>query len=206
MPNTSKSSRKATRTAKSGVENGYTNAENTRAEFADAVTPLYLNSITRVAEFQKNALDLVAEGTAEWIGAWKKAFSYFPVSAPTFFFDVAGQAVQTVVETQKGMIDLAIEQTEAVTEIAKERANAYSKIAQTATAAFQTTVSRSVEAQKRVLDFATENNKAVFAATKKQVGNGPATVLVDTFERSADTLIKAQRSILDATTQPFAEA
>ncbi len=204
MPNTSKSSRRTTHNAKSGVEHRYANAENTRAEFADAVTPLYLNSITRVAKFQKNALDVVAEGTAEWIGAWKKAFSYFPVAAPTFFFDVAGQAVQTAVETQKGMIDLAIEQAEAVTEIAKERADAYSKIAETATAAFQTTLNRSVEAQKRVLDFATENNKAVFAATKKRVGNGSATALVDTFERSADTLIKAQKSILDATTQHFA--
>jgi dsDNA-binding SOS-regulon protein len=201
MPNTSKSSKKKTATA--AKREFVDNSEATTNQFADTVTPLYVNGVTRVAEFQKTALDLVADGTSEWIGAWKKAFSVLPVAAPTFFFDIANQAVQTAVETQKGVIDLLVEQSEAVTEIAKQRADAYSKIAETATTAFQTTVSRSVEAQKRALAFATENNKTIFAATKKQVGNGPASVLVDTIERGTDTLLKAQRSILDATTQPF---
>ncbi len=190
MPNTSKSSKKATTTA---AKNGA----------ADGFTPVYLNSINRVAELQKNSLDLVAEQTGEWIGAWKKAFGSLPVTTPTFYFDLVGQAVQTAVETQKSAIDLVVEQTEAVTEIAKERANAYSKITGAATTAFQTTVTRSVEAQKKVLEFAAAQNKAVCEATKKQVGNGPVAAIVDTFERGANTLIEAQKSILDATTTPF---
>jgi hypothetical protein len=198
MPNTSKSSKKAATTSKF-----VDSAETTANQFTDAVAPLYVNSVTRVAEFQKTALDLVAEGTSEWLGAWKKAFSYFPVNAPTFLFDAANHAVQTTIETQKGAIDLAVEQAEAVTNIAKDRATTYSKIAEGAASAFQSTVTRSVEAQKKVLEFATENNKAIFAATRKQVGNGPASVLVDTFERGSDTLLKAQKSILDAATQPF---
>ena len=51
-------------------------------EFADVFTPLYLNSVARMAELQKNSLDVVAEQTTEWIGAWKKAFSFFPVNPP----------------------------------------------------------------------------------------------------------------------------
>ena len=198
MPNTTKSSKKASKSEYT------TAAETTTAQFADAITPAFVNGVTRVAEFQKTALDMVAESTTEWMDAWKKAFSVLPVNAPTFFFDMANQAVQTAVETQKGAIDLAVEQTEAVTKIAKQRADAYTKIADTATTAFQTTVSRSVAAQKKVLDFASENNKAIFAATRKQVGNTPASILVDTFERGAETVIKAQKSILEATTQPFA--
>ncbi len=194
MPNTSKSSRKAKATT-----NGAATVKN---EVNDFFTPTYLNTVSRVAELQKNSLDVVAEQTTEWIAAWKKAFSYLPVTAPTFFFDMAGQAVQTVVETQKSVIDLAVEQTEAVTEIAKQRAEAYSQIAETATAAFQTTVTRSVEAQKKALEFAAAQNKAFCEATKKQVGNGPASV-VDTYERGANTLIEAQKSILDAITTPF---
>ena len=191
MPNTSKSSKKT---------NG---AATKTTEAADVFTPVYLNTVTRVAELQKNSLDVVAEQTTEWIGAWKKAFSFLPVATPTFFFDVVGQAVQTAVETQKSAIDLAVEQTEAVTEIAKQRAEAYAKITETATAAFQTTVNRSVEAQRKALDFAAEQTKSAFAATKKQVGNGPAAVIVDTFERGANTLIEAQKSLLEATTTPF---
>jgi hypothetical protein len=196
MPNTSKSSKKAT--PATGAAAG--------TELTDIFTPLYLNSVAQVAELQKNSLDLAAEQTAEWIGAWKKAFSYFPVTPPTFVFDLAGQAVQTCVETQKSTIDLAVEQTEAVVGIAKQRVDAYSKITESVTAAFQTTVTRSVEAQKKVLDFAGAQNKAICEATKKQIGGGPASVIVDSFERGANTVIEAQKSILDATTKPFVVA
>ncbi len=189
MPNTSKSSKKPVNGA--------------AGEAKEVFTPVYLNTVNRVAELHKSSLDVVAEQTSDWVGAWKKAFSYLPVTTPTFFFDVIGQAVQTAVETQKSAIDLAVEQSEAVTEIAKTRAEAYAKIAETATAAFQTTVTRSVEAQKKALEFAAQQNKAICEATKKQIGGGPATIIVDTFERGANTLIEAQKSILEATTTPF---
>ncbi len=189
MPTTSKSSKKA-------------NGAAVTAEITDVFTPLYLNSVTAVAELQKNSLDLVAEQTNEWIGAWKKAFTYFPVNPPAFFLDLAGQAVQTCVDTQKAAIDLAVEQTEAVAKIARQRSDAYTSIAETATAAFQTTVARSVEAQKKVLEFAGAQNKSFCEATKKQLGS-PASIIVDSYERGANTLIEAQKSVLDAATKPF---
>ena len=72
MPRTSKSTKKA--------------AAAVSPEFVDAVTPLVLNSVERVADLQKKTLNVAAEQTAEFIGAWKKAFSYFPVTPPAFFF------------------------------------------------------------------------------------------------------------------------
>src|ERR1700687_5654219 len=174
-------------------------------EFVDTFSPLVLNSVARVADLQKKTLDVAAEQTAEWIGAWKKAFSYFPVTL--LMFDVASHAVQTAIETQKGAIDLAVEQTQAVTGIAKQRAAAYSQIAEGVTTTIQKSVARSVEAQKQVLEFASEQNKAVFESTKKQLGAaGPATVVVDTFQRGANALIEAQKSFLNIASQPFATA
>jgi len=195
MPASSKSSKKA----------APVNGAVADHEITEVFTPLYLNAVARVAELQKNALDVAAEQTSEWLGAWKKAFSALPLNPPTFFFDLANQAMQIGVETQKSAIDLVVEQTEAVAEITKQRADAYSKIAETATAAFQTTVTRSVEAQKKALQFAGEQNKAIFAATKKQVGDGSVGVVVDSIERSTHTLLEAQKSILDATTKPFVQ-
>lgn len=193
MPNTSKSSKKASPANGAAPVN----------EVYDAFTPVYLNSVKRVAELQKNSLDVVAEQTTEWLGAWKNAFSFFPVAPPALLFGIASQAVQTCVETQKSAIDLAVEQTEAVTAITKQRAEAYSKITETATAAFQTTVSRTVEAQKKVLEFAGAQNKAICEATRKQIGGGPASVIVDSYETGANTVIEAQKSILEAVTKPF---
>ena len=193
MPTSSKSSKK-------GVNGAATTA---KSEVNDVFAPFYVNTVNRVAELQKSSLDAVAEQTTEFVAAWKKAASYFPVPTPTFFFDIFGQAVQTAVETQKSAIDIAVEQTEAVAKITKQRAEAYAEIAETATEAFKTTVSRSVEAQKKVLEFAAQQNKAVWEATKKQIGNGPAAAFADTFERGTHTVIEAQKSILDATTSPF---
>ena len=195
MPTTSKSSKK--------VANGATATAN--PEFVDAFAPLYLSSVERVADLQKKTLDIAAEQTAEWINAWKKAFSYSPVTAPSFIFDVAGQAVQTAIETQKGAIDLVVEQSKSVAGIAQTRADAYAKIVDGVTNTIKTSVERSVEAQTKVLDFASEQTKAVFEGTKKQLGGaaGPATVVVDSFQRGAEAVIEAQKSILNIASQPF---
>jgi hypothetical protein len=171
----------------------------------DAVTPLVLNGVERVADLQKKTLDVAAEQTAELLGAWKKAFSYFPVTPPAFFFDFAGQAVQTAVETQKSAIDMVVEQTQTVRGINKVRAEAYAKITDGVTTSIQKSVGRSVEAQKKVLEFASVQTKAGFDSAKKQLGaaSGPATAVLDTFQLGADTVIEAQKSFLNFAAQPF---
>jgi hypothetical protein len=194
MTTTSKSTKKA--------------AAAVNPEFVDTFSPLVLNSVERVADLQKKTLDIGAEQTAEWIGSWKKVFSYFPVTPPAFLLDVAGQAVQTAVETQKSAIDLVIEQSKAATGIAKVRGEAYSKIADGVTTTIQKSVERSIEAQKTILEFASEQNKAVFESTKKQfnAADGPAAAIVDQFQRRAHAVIEAQKSFLNIASQPFAAA
>lgn len=191
MPSTSKSNKKA--------------ATAVTPEFVDAFTPLVHNSVERVANLQKESLDVAAEQTAELIGAWKKAFSFFPVTPPAFFFDFAGQAVQTAVETQKSAIDMVVEQTEAATDIAKVRVDAYSKVIKGVTTSVQQSVERSLEAQKKMLAFATAQTKAGVESAKKQLGTaaGPATAILDTFQLGADTVIEAQKSFLNMASQPF---
>jgi hypothetical protein len=191
MKSTSKSTRKA--------------AAAVSPEFVDPISSLVLNSVERVAGLQKKTLDIGAEQTGEWIGAWKKAFSYFPPSA--FLFDVAVQAAQTAVETQKSAIDLVVEQSKAATGIAKARAEGNSKIAD-GVATIQKSVERSLEAQKTILEFAGEQNRAAFETARKQFGAaaGPAAVIVDTFQRGTHAAIEAQKSFLNIASQPFATA
>src|SRR3974390_555812 len=196
MPNTSKSSKKAS------PANGAASV----TEFLDAFTPLYLNGVEQVAELQKKSQELAAEQTAEWMGAWQKVFSSFPVPTPTVVFEMAEQAVQTYVETCKSAIDLAVEQSQSVVKIGQERAEAYTKIAGEATASLRTSVERSVAAQKKVLEFAALQNKAICETAKKQLApvGGPALQVVDTFQQGAETLFEAQKSFLDATTKSMA--
>src|SRR5450755_792310 len=82
MPNTSKSSKRA---------------PAVNPQFVDVFSPVILNSVARVADLQKKTLDLAAEQTAEWLGAWGQAFSFLPVTPPAFIFEVAGHAAQTAI-------------------------------------------------------------------------------------------------------------
>ena len=196
MPNTSKSSKKTSPAAGTAAA----------TEFVDALSPLYLSSVQRVADLQKTCLDAAAQQTTELLSAWQNAFSAFPVAPPALFFGAVGQAVQTLVDTQKSAIDLVVEQTQAVTEINKTRAAAYSKIVDQVTGTVQATITRSVEAQKKALEFASAQNKIVCEATKKQIGRSPATTMVDAYERGANTVIEVQKSFLDIATKPFVAA
>ena len=189
MPNTSKSSKHA----------GPAKATAPKSQVNDPFSPVILNSVERVAELQKQTLDMAAEQTAAWLGAWKQAFSLFPVTPPAFIFEVAGQAVQTAIATQKSAIDQVVEQTKSAAGINKVRAEAYSKIAEEVTTNIQKSIGRSVEAQMKVLEFASEQSKTIADATKKQLGTvgAPAAVVVDSFQRGADAVIEAQKSALN---------
>ena len=195
MPNTSKSSKKAAPVTKAAVN----------TDFVNVFSPVIVNTVEQVADLQKKTLDVAAQQTAQWIGAWKQAFSFFPVAPPAFIFETAGQAVQTAVENQKSAIDLVVEQTKSATEITKVRADAYTKIAAGVTSSVKQSVERSVAAQKNVLDFASQQNKAVFESAKKQFSSvpGPATLIVDSFQRGSDAVIDAQKSALDFASQQF---
>ena len=139
MPNTSKSSKKVSAAKEF----------NPAREVAESLTPIYLKGVQRVADLQKKSLDVAAEQASDWIAAYKKGFSYLPVAAPTFFFDLTEQVVENLVDTQKNVIDWFVEQSEAVASTASEGAEAYNTVAEGVAAAVQASVVRSVEAHQK---------------------------------------------------------
>jgi hypothetical protein len=193
MPNTSKSSKKVS-SAK---------AFNPAREVAETLTPVYLKGIQRGADLQKKSLDVAAEQANDWIAVYKKTFSYLPVAAPTFFFDLAEQVVENVVDTQKNVIDLFVEQSEAGASTVNERAEAYNKVAEGVAAAAQASVARSVEAQQKALSFAAEQSSAFYKNAKNQFGVKPVAAVVDRVERGTKAILEAQKSLIDVVAKPF---
>jgi hypothetical protein len=193
MPNTSKSSKKVS-SAK---------AFNPAREVAETLTPVYLKGIQRGADLQRKSLDVAAEQANDWIAVYKKAFSYLPVAAPTFFFDLAERVVENVVDTQKNVIDLFVEQSEASASTVNERAGAYNKVAEGVAAAAQASVARSVEAQQKALSFAAEQSSAFYKNAKNQFGVKPVAAVIDTVERGTKAMLEAQKSLIDVVAKPF---
>jgi hypothetical protein len=171
-------------------------------DVVEAFIPLYTKNVERLAELQKKSLDIAAEQNAELIAACKKAFNYIPETPGLFLFDLVGQTFARFVETQKGAIDLAVEQSHVVAGLAKERGGSAVKVAEGVTALFKQSVEHSVAAQKKALDYYAEQHKSACEAAKKQfrIANNPA---ADAFQNGIDALIQTQKTMLDIVSKPF---
>jgi hypothetical protein len=176
-----------------------------KTEILDTFIPLYAKNVERAAELGKKSLDVVAAQNSEWMEAWKKAFHFVPEMPGMFLFDVFGQTLERLVETQKGAIDLAVEQSHAVAELAQERGGSASKMTEGVASLMQQTVEQTVAAQKKALDYVAEQQKTAYETAKKQfrISGNPA---AEAFQTGLDTLIETQKTMLDIASKPLRRA
>ena len=175
------------------------------AETVDALenfVPLYVKGIEVIAELQKKSLEIAAQQNAEWTAAGKKAVARFvPAAQVDPVFDLAAQAFDRVLEGQKDAIDLALEQNQTVAAFAKEGVESLSRLTSGLTELFQKSVEYSVAVQKKGLEFAAEQNKALYDTAKRQFGFSGSPV--ESFQRSLDALVETQKKVLDIAAEPL---
>ena len=166
--------------------------------------PLYKKNVERLAELQKKSLEIAAEQNAEFIDTCKKAFDFAPETPGLFFFDLLGQSFDRVIETEKGAIDLALEQSRAIANLAEERGGSAKKVAEGVTSLFEQGVHQTVAAQKKALDYYSEQYKTAYETAKKQfkIANPAA----EAFQTGLDVLIETQKSLLDIAIKPLKRA
>jgi len=175
-----------------------------KTEVMETFVPFYTKNMERLAELQKKSLDMAAEQSTELMDAWKKAFQYVPDTPGMFLFDMFGQMFERYIETQKGAIDLTLEQTHTMTELAKERGGSVAKMTDGMTNLFHQAVEQSVAAQKRALDYYAEQHKTAYETAKRQFRmSNPAAEL---FQTGMDTLIETQKAMLDIAAKPLKHA
>ena len=119
---------------------------------------LFIKGVERAAELQKKSLDDAARQNAEAIAAYKKGPQAVP-SAPAVY-DLAGQAFEGYIETQKSVIDHIVKQTASLVESVKDSGNSAQKVAADFTKTVQQSIERAVEVQKKALDLAAQETKA----------------------------------------------
>jgi hypothetical protein len=185
--------RKSTKSAAEAAE---------KNEVVETFIPLYTQNVERLAELQKKSLEIAAEQNGELIEACKKAVRFIPEAPGMFLFDLIGQTFDRFVETEKGAIDLAVEQSHAVASLAKERGASASKVAAGVTSLFKQSVEHSVAAQKKALDYYAEQHKTACEAAKKQF-RIPSNPAADAFQSGIDALIETQKTMLDIACKPF---
>ncbi len=177
-----------------------------KTEIVDTITSLYTTGVERIAEAQKTGIDLAVKQNAELLDAWKKIAQAIPGAPGLFMLDLASNTFERYAETQKGAIDLVLEQSQALAELVKERTASVADAFEGAPAIVKQTVDQSVAAQKKAFDFSAAQTKAAFASAKQQFGvkGTPAEAAAETFERGVASLIESQKELLDIAAKPFA--
>jgi hypothetical protein len=178
-------------------------AENT--EVVETISNLYSKSVERIAELQKKGIDMAAEQNAEVLSACKKMSQTVPGFSSLFMLDSAATAFARYADTQKGAIDLVLEQSHALTGLARESANAAVKVGSGAAAILLQTVEQSVIAQKKALDNSAAQGKVAFEKAKQYFGltGTPAEKVAESFQHGVDSLIATQKELLDIAAKPF---
>jgi hypothetical protein len=178
-------------------------AENT--EVVETIGNLYSKSVERIAELQKKGIDMAMEQNAEVLNACKKMSQTVPGFSSLFMLDSAATAFARYADTQKGAIDLVLEQSHALTGMVKESAYATVKIGSGATAVLLSTVEQTVMAQKKALDDSAAQGKAAFEKAKQYFGltGTPAEQVAESFQHGVDSLIATQKELLDIAAKPF---
>ncbi len=171
-------------------------------EAIESFFPFFTRSVERIAEFQEKSLDFAAQQNADLLENFKKATKAFPQTPGTFMFDLYAQAFDKIVETQKGAIDLVVEQSQQAVNLTKERGTSYGKATEGFTSLVQQTVDQTIAAQKKALDFVAEQQKTAYDAVKQQFrfANTPA---AEAFQNGLDTLIETQKAMLDIASKPL---
>ena len=163
---------------------------------------LFLHGIERVADFQKKAIDLAVQQNAEIVDVFKQNAEKLPGFQRLPLLDVMSDAFAQYADTQKSAIDLVVEQSQVWTDVFKDRAKMAGQSVKTVTNLTKQAMERSAAVQKKALECTAANAKATVNAARQQFGfsGSAADAVTETFQNSVDTIVDAQKELLDLVT------
>jgi hypothetical protein len=176
-------------------------AEGTKVDVLESITELYTTGIERLAEVQKKGLEIAVKHNAEVASAWKK----FTLPMPgVLMLDLATTAFERFAESEKGAIDLMVEQTHTFSKLVKERKVKATDTMEEGKKRAQEAIEHSIAAQKTALDYTAKQAKAAFETAKQQMGYAgtPAGTAAESMERGMDIVLEAQKELLDLVAEP----
>lgn len=178
-----------------------TAAEAVKVDAIDSMTELYTNGIERLAEMQKKGLEIAVRHNAEVVGTWKK----FTLPVPgVLMLDLATTTFERFAETQKGVIDLMVDQTRTFAKVVKERKVKTTDTMKEGKERAKEAIEHSIAAQKTALDYTAKQTKAAFETAKQQLGYAgtPVGTAAESMERGMDIVLEAQKDLLDLVAEP----
>lgn len=171
-------------------------AAGEQIDVMESITHLYTSGIERLAEIQKKGLEFAVQHNAEVVNTWKKHI----VAAPgVLMLDLAATAFERFADTQKGAIDLMVEQTHTLSSLVKERKGKAADAMEEGKTRAQEAIEHSIAAQKTAIEYSAKQAKVAFEAAKHQLGiaGTPAGTAADAMQRGMEVAVEAHKELLD---------
>jgi hypothetical protein len=158
----------------------------------------------QMIEVSKVTLKLAAKQNAEIVANIKKALKGTPL-AELPMLDLAAQAVDGYIAVQTGLLDLTLEQINALINATQAAGTDIDKAKAELNSVMQGSMDRATVAQNSVIDYAVEQTKAGIDAVKAQPGvaGTDAEELVDGIQRGFDTVVAAQKDLMSLAAEPL---
>jgi len=173
-----------------------------KVEIRDDFGALFLRGLERIAEVQKQCLDLAVQHNTEWMATFKKAGEKVPTAPRLPFLEVAQGAMNRYADIQKSAIDLFVEESRIWTDAFRDRTTTVKKAVDSTTNVAKQTMERSFAVQKKAFEHGAAQTKAYVEAANHQFGltGAQADAMTDNFQRGVDTIVEAQKELLDLVT------
>jgi hypothetical protein len=184
-----------------GTRGPVTDAAGERLDVIESMTQLYAGGIERLAEIQKKGLEIAVTHNAEVVNTLKKQMLPMPGA---LMLDLATTAFEHFADTQKGAINLVVEQTQALASVVKERKMKATDTIEEGKKRAKEAIEHTVAAQKTALDYTAKQAKAAFEAAKQQLGypGTPAGAAADSMQRGMEVVVEAHKDLLDVLAEP----
>ena len=170
--------------------------------FREDMFALFLRGMERLAEAQKQCIDLAVQHNADMVDSLKKTAEKMPGVPGMPMLDLVGGAATRYADTQKAAIDLVVEQSRIWTDTLQEQTTAVKKSTESTNNVAKQIMERSFAVQKKALEHTAAHTKAVVNAAKHQFGftGSQADAMTETFQRGMDTIVEAQKELLNIVT------
>jgi hypothetical protein len=175
-----------------------TTEETLEAGYSPVVfATLAINGAGRVIEASKTWLNLAARQNADVLAAIKKALKGTPL-AELPILDLTGQAVEGFVAIQNELLDLSLEQINAVINAMLASGTDIEKAKYEFANVLQTSADRASVAQNSVIEYAAKQTKAGIDAVKAQPGiaGTEAEAMAERIQSGFDTVIATQKELI----------
>lgn len=172
------------------------------AAVRDDVVSLFLHGVERIAELQKQYIDLAVQHNSDMVDVLKKTAEKWPGAPKLPMAEVAKGAVRRYADTQKSAIDFAVQQNRIWTDTFKDRTATVNKSTESTTNVAKQTLERSFAVQKKALENTAAHTKAMLEAARHQFGftGTQADAMTDTFQRGVEAMVEAQKEFMDLVT------